>query len=142
MCGNDEEECCTGPGDARELMETDEEDETDEKKEKSSLSDVAVLVGSKRSGSRCSPAGREEEEIQVVPVASCCSTKDLGVEVQKSGGCCASTGKGCCSGKVEGKAEEHPDGPLRYRTGGLGVVVCGPAGMIVSPPLPLPRDYH
>jgi hypothetical protein len=53
------------------------------------------------------------------------------------GNCCASTGEGCCSGVVMGVDEEKRSGPVKIRNGGLGVVVCGPDGMMVRRLLPL-----
>lgn len=149
ICANDEEECCggSGPANGRELFEKGEADE--KKGEKESFESVPKLLGGK--GSCCSPAvgtestasqGDEDEILELVASSSsatpaCCSSKPrMGTEVGKApacgGGCCASSGGGCCSGGVEGAGEPREAGPLRVRTGGMAVVVCGPGNMIVG----------
>lgn len=137
-CANDEEECCgNGPANGRELLEKNGADDDDKKDEKAGeLDDVPELASCCKS--KKIVAQVDEDEITEVPgPSSCCaSTKVEGSSVVRApacgGGCCAATGSGCCSGGVEGASEKVPTGPLRIRTGGLGVVVCGPGEMIVS----------
>ena len=118
ICINDEEECCTGPADARDLVVEDDEEKLVEKKAIDSLDDLPTCCGAKKVDE---------------PVKSGCCSSAAGEKVSQGGGCCAGTGSGCCSGGVEGEKDEPKSGPLRIRTGGLGVVVCGPSSMIVRP---------
>lgn len=100
------------------------------------MEELPKLLG----GSCCRPPAEEEEEddITVIPgPSSCCSPRrgegsEKVVPAACGGGCCAGTGSGCCSGGVEGAEEKEEEGPVRVRTGGLGVAVCGPGSMIVS----------
>ena len=89
-----------------------------EKKEIDSLDDLPTCCGA-----------QVDSIHEIAEKSGCCSSS-----AEKStacGGCCAGTGSGCCSGGVEGEKEQPKLGPLRIRTGGLGVVVCGPSSMIV-----------
>ena len=78
--------------------------------------------------------------------SSCCGPTAVGSSsTSKSGcgGCCSRTaGGGCCSGAIVGPAspaggdrdeQDRQEGkPLRVRTDGMAVIVCGPGNMVVS----------
>lgn len=148
MCSNDEEECCgTGkPGNGRELFEVVEEDDKegkyrlDEKKEGVSISEVEELpiVKSCCSSKKATPSFDPDEITELPPSSpSCCAPtpvagrSNLVKAAACGGGCCAGTGSGCCTGGTEGVRERIEEGPLRIRTEGLAVLVCGPGQMIV-----------
>ncbi|EGU11632.1 putative Ferric reductase transmembrane component [Rhodotorula toruloides ATCC 204091] len=74
---------------------------------------------------------------------SCCapsSSRPSQPPTSSCGGCCSrTTGGGCCTGTREGAKDADEDEkdrvagrPLRIRTGGLGVVVCGPGHMVAE----------
>lgn len=152
ICANDEEECCGGPGPANgiELLGGGSEGE-DKKGEKDMFDEVQVLP---KVTSCCSPraptdsTASRDDDSDILELASstsapaCCLSKPgKGVEAEKppacGGGCCAGTGGACCSGGVEGVREPKQVGPVRVRTGGMAVIVCGPGNMIVSSMFPL-----
>ncbi|TNY17662.1 putative ferric reductase transmembrane component [Rhodotorula diobovata] len=77
--------------------------------------------------------------------SSCCGPSSSGPApaAPSCGGCCArTTGGGCCTGATEGspsgtdadadERDRRAGKPLRVRTGGLGVVVCGPGNMVAE----------
>ena len=127
ICGNDEEECCTGPDDARDLLEKGEFKDDQEKLMEDlpsccgkEISEIPVEILSKTKESCCGSS--------ILPI----DRKDIGSSNVSCGGCCAQSGSNCCSGGTEGELEKKLAGPIRVRTGGLGVIVCGPSSMIVS----------
>ncbi|GAA5909913.1 hypothetical protein JCM5296_007438 [Sporobolomyces johnsonii] len=151
-CAGEEEECvggCGGVGNGRELLVDQDDEKLAEKLEEDGQE--AVPTG-KKGCCAASPASSSSNEITELPrvspasaaaLPSCCTPAPLSAGVEASfrapacgGGCCAGTGSGCCSGGVvnvgakENEAEEG--GILRVRTGGLGVVVCGPGGMVAE----------
>ncbi|KAK4705430.1 hypothetical protein P7C70_g764, partial [Phenoliferia sp. Uapishka_3] len=142
MCANVEEECCgNGPANGRELLSEKSKDTNDDDDEQGDLPKLEKKSCCKPSP----PDSDEEDEITVLPPsplaptggASCCKPKaGAGSEVERKpqcgGGCCAGTGAGCCSGGVEGVGEKRETGPLKIRTDGLAVTVCGPGGMIAE----------
>ncbi|ORY89065.1 ferric reductase like transmembrane component-domain-containing protein [Leucosporidium creatinivorum] len=148
ICANDEEECCGGPGPANGIELLGGSSEDDEKKgEKDMIDEVQVLPKSGKSC--CSPtkgidsttSTQDDDILELDPPSTstpaCCSSKPgKGVEAEKApacgGGCCAGTGGACCSGGVEGVREPKEEGPVRVRTAGMAVVVCGPGNMIAE----------
>ena len=83
----------------------------------------------------------------VVGPSSCCGPTLVGSSSAASrsgcGGCCSRTaGGGCCTGATVGPAspaggdrdeQDRQEGkPLRVRTDGMAVIVCGPSNMVVS----------
>lgn len=94
--------CCAPPS------STDDED-----------TDAITELPSFAPGSCCQPTPAADPTVPPKPAAC-------------GGGCCSSTGSGgaCCTGGTEGQEEGREEGPLRVRTGGLAVVVCGPGGMV------------
>lgn len=149
MCSNDEEECCGSgkPGNGRELLEVYNDvkvekyrEDLDEKKEGGSISEVEELPKVKSCcSSKATTLEIDPDEITELPLSSpsCCAPtpvagrSNLVQAAACGGGCCAGTGTGCCSGGTEGVREKIEEGPLRIRTEGLAVLVCGPGEMIV-----------
>ncbi|GEM10411.1 ferric reductase transmembrane component [Rhodotorula toruloides] len=134
MCANDEEECvggCGGVGNARELV-VDEKGEKEWKRE-----------GVEEPKSCCSK--RKEPDV-VADTDEILELPALGVSDANqpipSPACCApspSSRGGCCTGTLEESKDADEDEkdrvagrPLRIRTGGLGVVVCGPGHMVAE----------
>lgn len=157
MCANDEEECvggCGGIANARELVVDEGEKMEIEEKEKG---DEVGAPKSCCSSKRKPAAVNDVDEIVELPSIdvsaanqpttspSCCapapSARPSQPPTSSCGGCCSrTTGGGCCTGTLEGSKDADEDEkdrvagrPLRIRTGGLGVVVCGPSHMVVRP---------
>lgn len=158
MCANDEEECVGvwgGVGNARELVVGDEEKDVAEKGEKEEETvDAPKSCCSKRKEPVLATADADEIlELPSLAVStanrptsspSCCapsSSRPSQPSASSCGGCCSrTTGGGCCTGTLEGSKDADEDEkdraagrPLRIRTGGLGLIVCGPGPMVVRP---------
>lgn len=142
-CVNEEGGCCDGPGDGRELFEMGEEEEEEqkdlEKGEKGSIEmgvrEQLEMVPALGGGGGCCSPTSGDQILPSLPVKSCCapsSSASTSSAISKSS-CCVATGPGCCSGRTEGPQDPVPSGPLRVRTSGLMVLVCGPPTMIVCP---------
>jgi len=123
VCPNDEEECvggCGGVGNANEL-----------------LFDTRGRI------EEASIRGTQDEIEEEPNEKSCCCSKDAGGKEEKkeSSGCCSTSdskqAQGCCSTRYPPldttlfEAREAPT-PLRLRSGGMSVIVCGPQRMTVS----------
>ncbi|KAJ8293178.1 Ferric/cupric reductase transmembrane component 7 [Rhodotorula toruloides] len=157
MCANDEEECVGvwgGVGNARELVVGDEEKDVAEKGEKEEETvDAPKSCCSKRKEPVLATADADEIlELPSLAVStanrptsspSCCapsSSRPSQPSASSCGGCCSrTTGGGCCTGTLEGSKDADEDDkdrvagrPLRIRTGGLGVIVCGPGHMVAE----------
>jgi hypothetical protein len=157
MCANDEEECvggCGGIATARELVvDEGEKMEIEEKEKGDEVGGPKSCCSSKRKPAAVNDAD-EIVELPSIDVSaanqpttspSCCapapSARPSRPPTSSCGGCCSrTTGGGCCTGTLEGSKDADEDEkdrvagrPLRIRTGGLGVVVCGPGHMVVRP---------
>ncbi|GAA5940446.1 hypothetical protein JCM1841_003053 [Sporobolomyces salmonicolor] len=151
-CAGEEEECvggCGGVANGRELLVDEDGEKLVEQREKEGQQ-RAVATLKKGCCSAAAPASSSHEIAELpassTPVSaappSCCTPAPLSSGVEASsrapacgGGCCAGTGSGCCSGGVVqvGAQEKEAEGEvLRVRTGGLGVAVCGPRGMVAE----------
>lgn len=150
-CANDEEGCVgCGSGGGEEEKEVQEKEEEEGEKKQGSCCAPPLSSSSMESLDAIT-----ELPSSPPPKASCCSSSlsyPPTVTTPSCGSCCTSTsspaasggGKGksaCCSGAVDGPADkldadqderDRVEGRrLKVRTGGLGVVVCGPRGMAV-----------
>lgn len=153
---------CGGVANARELVVEDDVDAEkkqkerggdDEKDEIDSLPALAQKAGvkpccSKKASTLDVDIISEITELpSVVGPSSCCGPTLVGSSSAASksgcGGCCSRTaGGGCCTGATVGPAspargdrdeQDRQEGkPLRVRTDGMAVVVCGPSNMVVS----------
>lgn len=121
VCGNDEEECVgSGPGSGRDLLGEMEIVELGRED-----GEGKSCCGGSR-GKEMNERGESGEKLEVKEKTSCCGGKGKDEKVLGGGGCCSG------SGSASGTRIQPVDGPIKLRTGGLGIVVCGPKGMIVS----------
>lgn len=150
---------CGGVASGRELLEEEKGGEGKVQEEVAAEDAVPVLSRTQARGGCCAgvrgaAASKEDDgdhdDIAELPPAaaaipsSCCGPSSSGPApaAPSCGGCCArTTGGGCCTGATEGppsgsdadadERDRRAGKPLRVRTGGLGVVVCGPGNMVV-----------
>lgn len=133
ICGNGEDECCTTPDQLRDLAEKDGEKMEKEKDSIEEMEDLPTCCGGKQTKLV------KLEKVEKVKESCCGSSSspidrnDIGDSNVSCGGCCASSGKNCCTGGIEGSdLEKKVSGPIRLLRNGLGVIVSGPPTMIVS----------
>ncbi|KAL8283647.1 hypothetical protein RQP46_005442 [Phenoliferia psychrophenolica] len=143
-CGSCYPVCHCGEDNGNELLGEKENDKDDDDEdvynEKDDSIDELPALAKSCCKPKPTPSSDDSDEISVLPDSagpSCCAPKrEEGSSVVKpsacGGGCCAGTGSGCCGGGVEGADEKRETGPLKIRTDGLMVTVCGPGGMIAE----------
>ncbi|GAA5986179.1 hypothetical protein JCM10908_006445 [Rhodotorula pacifica] len=152
---------CGGVANARELLDEENGEKKqgggdDEKAEIDELPTLSSKVATSgiASGSCCSKKVASTEvdsiseivETPAIGTSSCCRPAAASTSATTKagcGGCCSrTTGGGCCTGTTVGPAspaggdrdeQDRQEGkPLRVRTDGMAVVVCGPSNMVAE----------